>query len=163
MAASRALDRVFRFSVIIKGLDGALEVVGGLVLLVVSPGSIDALVRTLTQHELSQDPHDFIARHVLRAAGGLTHGTTVYAGIYLLSHGLAKVAVVIAVLRDQLWACPAMIVLLVTFILYQLYRLYFRFTVGLSLLTLFDAFVVWLTWREYQAERISGRPVNGHR
>ena len=130
--------------------------VGGLVLLVVSPGSIDALVRTLTQHELSQDPHDFIAQHVLQAAGGLRHGATIYAGIYLLTHGLAKVAVVIAVLRDQLWAYPAMIVLLVTFILYQLYRLYFRFTVGLSLLTLFDAFVVWLTWREYQAERTRG-------
>lgn len=156
MAVSRSLDRVFRFSVVIKGLDGALEVVGGLVLLIVSPSSIDALVRTLTEHELSQDPHDFIARHVLHAASGLRHGTPVHAGVYLLSHGLAKVAVVIAVLRDQLWAYPAMITLLVAFIGYQLYRLYFRFTVGLSLLTLFDAFVVWLTWREYQAKR---RPV----
>lgn len=153
MAVSRSVDRVFRVSVTLKGIDGALEVIGGVLLLALSPSSIDRLVRTLTQHELSQDPHDFIARHLLQATGGLRHGTTIYAGIYLLSHGLAKVAVVVAVLRGQLWAYPAMIVLLSAFIGYQLYRLYYDVTVGLTLLTIFDAFVAWLTWREYQAKR----------
>lgn len=153
MAVSRSLDRVFRVSVTLKGVDGALEVIGGVLLLVLSPNSIHAVGRTLTQHELSQDPHDFIARHVLRAAGGVRHGTTVYAGIYLLSHGLAKVAVVIAVLRDRRWAYPAMIALLGGFIIYQLYRLSFALTLGLTLLTAFDAFMVWLTWREYRTKQ----------
>jgi len=153
MAVSRSLDRVFRVSVILKGVDGALEIIGGVLLLVLSPSSIDRLARTLTQHELSQDPHDFIARHVLQATGGLRHGTTIYAGVYLLSHGLAKVCVVVAVLQDRLWAYPAMIALLGAFILYQIYRLYYDVTLGLSLLTIFDAFVVWLTWREYQTKR----------
>jgi uncharacterized membrane protein len=153
MAVSRSLDRVFRTSVILKGIDGALEVVGGLILLILSPTTIQATVRTLTEHELSQDPHDFVARHLLHATGGLTHGATIYAGIYLLAHGLAKVAIVIAVLQDRLWAYPAMIALLAAFIAYQLYRLAVRFTIGLTLLTIFDVFVVWLTWREYQARR----------
>jgi uncharacterized membrane protein len=153
MAVSRSLDRVFRISVTLKGLDGALEMIGGVLLLVLSPGSIDRLARTLTQHELSQDPHDFFARHVLQATGRLSHATTIYAGLYLLSHGVAKLVLVIAVLRDRLWAYPAMIVLLGAFIIYQLYRLYYDTTLGLTLLTIFDAFVVWLTWREYQAKR----------
>lgn len=106
MAVSRSLDRVFRVSVTLKGFDGVLEAIGGVLLLLLSPNSIEDLARTLTEHELSQDPHDFIARHVLQATGGLQHGTTVYAGIYLLSHGLAKVAVVVAVLRDRLWPIP---------------------------------------------------------
>jgi uncharacterized membrane protein len=145
MAVSRSLDRVFRISVTLKGVDGALEILGGVILLVVSPSSIASLTRTLTQHELSQDPHDYIASHVLHAATSLTHGTTTYAGIYLLAHGFAKVGVVVAVLRDVLWAYPAMIGLLGVFIVYQLYRLYYDVTVGLTLLTIFDAFVVWLT------------------
>lgn len=153
MAVSRRLDRVFRVSVAIKGLDGVLEVIGGALLLVLSPSSIDRLARTLTQHELSQDPNDFVARHVLHATGGLRHGTAIYAGVYLLSHGLAKVAVVVAVLRDRLWAYPAMIALLGAFIIYQLYRLAHEVTIGLIVLTIFDAFVLWLTWREYQAHR----------
>lgn len=154
MTGSRSLDRVFRVSVTLKGIDGALEVIGGVLLLVLSPGSIDHLARTLTQHELSHDPQDFIAHHLLQATGSLRQGATIYAGIYLLSHGLAKVGVVVAVLQDRLWAYPAMIALLGAFILYQLYRLYYDVTLGLTLLTIFDAFVVWLTWREYQAKQV---------
>src|ERR1700736_6657019 len=146
---SRSLDRTFRISVGLKGLDGALEVIGGLVLLFVRPATLQQLVRTITEHELSQDPHDFVARHLLRSAGHLTHGTTIFAAIYLLSHGLAKVVLVVAVLRNQLWAYPGLIVLLVVFIVYQLYLLAIHITVGLTLLTAFDAFVIWLTWREY--------------
>ena len=153
-SVSPALDRTFRISVTLKGLDGALETIGGLVLLFVRPVTLHRLARSLTQHELSQDPHDYLARHLLGSAGHLTHGTTLFAAIYLLSHGLAKVVLVVAVLREQLWAYPGMIALLGAFIAYQLYRLLVvRLTVGLSLLTIFDVFVVWLTWREYQAKR----------
>ena len=59
------LDRTFQVSIILKGFDGVLEVVGGLLLLLVSPSSIGRLVAALTHHELSEDPHDFIATHLL--------------------------------------------------------------------------------------------------
>ena len=120
---SRALDRTFRVSVILKGLDGALEIIGGLLLLLVSPATIQSIVRSLTQHELSEDPHDLIASHLLRSTRDLSHATALFAAVYLLSHGVAKVVLVIAVLRDQIWAYPAIIVLLIGFIIYQLYRL----------------------------------------
>jgi uncharacterized membrane protein len=155
-ATSGALDRTFRVSVILKGLDGALEIIGGLLLLLASPATIQSVVRSLTQHELSEDPHDVIASHVLRSARDLTHTTALFAAVYLLSHGIAKVVLVVAVLRDQIWAYPAIIVLLVGFIIYQLYRLRLEPTIGLTLLTLFDAFVVVLTSKEYQAR-------HGHR
>jgi uncharacterized membrane protein len=153
MALSRTLDDTFKVSVTLKGIDGALEIVGGAVLLFVRPTTLDQLARSLTQHELAQDPHDFLARHVLHSAGQLTHGSTLFAAVYLLSHGIAKVVLVVALLRDQLWAYPATIALLGAFIAYQLYRLSYRVTLGLTLLTIFDAFVVWLTWREYRSKR----------
>ena len=151
---SRSLDRTFRVTVILKGLDGLFETIGGIVLIFARPSTINHLARTLTQHELSRDPHDYIARHLLRSATDLTHGTTLFASVYLLSHGMAKVVLVVAVLLDQVWAYPAMMALLVAFIAYQLYRLVaVRVTLGLSLLTAFDGFVVWLTWREYAVRR----------
>jgi uncharacterized membrane protein len=152
MALSRTLDDTFKISVTLKGLDGLLEIIGGTVLLFVKPSTLDQIARSLTQHELSEDPHDFIARHILHSAGHLTHGGALFAAVYLLSHGIAKVVLVVALLRDQLWAYPAMIVLLGAFIVYQLYRLSYHATLGLTLLTIFDAFVVWLTWREYQSK-----------
>ena len=150
---SRRLDDTFKVSVALKGIDGALEVVGGLILLFVPPATLAHVVRTLTQHELSQDPHDFVARHLLRSTQHLTRGTTLFAAVYLLSHGVAKLVLVVAVLQRRLWAYPGLIALLGAFIVYQCYRLAYRFSIGLFLLTVFDVFVVWLTWREWQARR----------
>lgn len=145
------LDRAFRISVALKGLDGLLEVLGGLALFFVSPASINHLVRALTAHELAQDPHDFMASHLLHAANQLSPHTTLYGAFYLLIHGAAKALLVVLVLRDKLWAYPWMIALLLAFIAYQSYQLItIRFSFGLTGLTLFDAFVVVLTWREYR-------------
>jgi len=139
---------------VLKGLDGILEVIGGILLLFLSPSAIQHLVRALTAHELSEDPHDLIARYLLHTTAHLHHGTTLFGAIYLLSHGIAKIVLVVLVLRDKLWAYPWLIGLLLAFIAYQLYRITaVHFSVGLTLLTVFDAFLVWLTWREYRSRK----------
>jgi uncharacterized membrane protein len=151
---SPALDTTFKIGLVLKGLDGILEVVGGILLLFLSPNAIEHLVRVLTAHELSEDPHDLIARYLLHTTAHLSHGTTVFGAIYLLSHGIAKIVLVALVLKDKLWAYPWLIALLLAFIAYQLYRItVVHFSAGLTALTVFDAFLVWLTWREYRAKR----------
>ena len=151
---SPALDTTFKIGLVLKGLDGILEVVGGILLLFLSPHAIEHIARTLTAHELIQDPHDLIARYLLHTTSHLTTSTTLFGAIYLLSHGAAKVVLVALVLRDKLWAYPWLIVLLLAFIAYQLYRITaVHFSIGLTALTIFDAVLVWLTWREYQAKR----------
>lgn len=147
------LDQAFVVGIALKGLDGVLEVVGGLLLLLVSPATISSLTRALTQHELSEDPHDFLATHLLNAAGGLTGSTVRFGAAYLLSHGVVKIVLVAALLRNRLWAYPWMIAFLLVFIGYQLYRITFSPSIGLIGLTVFDAVVTWLTWREYQKQR----------
>ena len=137
----------------LKGVDGVLEVIGGLLLLVLTPATINDLTRALTQHELSRDPHDFLAAHLVQYAGGLTGSSVRFGAVYLLSHGAVKVVLVAAVLKNKLWAYPWMIAFLLAFIGYQLYRLTFAPSIGLVGLTVFDAVVTWLTWREYQRQR----------
>lgn len=147
------LETAFRVAVWIKGVDGALEIVGGVLLLFVSPASVRHLVRWATAHELAQDPHDFVATHLLHSANQLSHSRTMYGALYLLSHGISKVVLVVEVLRDRLWAYPWMIALLVAFIAYQLYQLTQQATLGIVGLTVFDAVVVLLTIREYRHKR----------
>jgi uncharacterized membrane protein len=151
--ARGALDRTFEISIILKGLDGVLELIGGVLLLVVSPATINRLVVTVTQHELSEDPHDVIATHLVDASQRLTGSTVMFGAIYLLAHGIVKVVLVGALLRDKLWAYPWLIVVLVGFAGYQVYRIALHPTVGLIALTVFDLFVAWLTWREYRKRR----------
>jgi len=151
LARSR-LDSVFRVSVFLKGLDGALEIAGGLVLLFLSPHSLYAVTRWLVAHDLAGSPHDLVARHLLHSASRLTTSTTLFGAAYLLVHGAAKVVLVVLVLRDKLWAYPWMIALLLAFIVYQVYRFGEDPGPALVVLTLFDAFVAWLTWREYRTK-----------
>jgi uncharacterized membrane protein len=152
------LDRTFAVGIILKGLDGVLEVVGGLLLLVVSPATIDRLTTALTQHELSEDPHDFLGTHLLHAAGNLTGSSVRFGAAYLISHGAVKIVLVAALLRNKLWAYPWMIAFLIAFIVYQIYRMTFAFSIGLLALTVFDLLVAWLTYREYGKQRARLQP-----
>jgi uncharacterized membrane protein len=146
------LDWIFEVGIILKGIDGFLETIGGLLLLFVSPATINQLVVNLTQRELSEDPHDFIARHLLHYAHGLTGSAVTLAALYLLAHGVVKIVLVAALLLNHLWAYPWMIGFLLLFIAYQLYRIAVSPTWGLMALTIFDALIVWLTWREWRRQ-----------
>jgi uncharacterized membrane protein len=147
------LDRTFEISIILKGLDGLLEVVGGVLLLAVGPATINHLIARLTEHELNEDPHDLIATRLMHFGNGLTGSAVRYAAVYLLAHGIVKVFLIVALLRNKLWAYPWLIITLAVFIVYQLYKIALTPTGWLIALTVFDAFVVWLTWREWHKQR----------
>ncbi len=148
-----ALDRVFVVSLILKGIDGVLELIGGVLLLVIPADKIGTFAQIITQHELAEDPDDPIANAIRQIASGLSVSATLFGAVYLLLHGIVKVVLVWAVLRDQLWAYPWMIGFLLVFIGYQAYELVAAFSWGLLALTVFDIFVVWLTWHEYGIHR----------
>jgi len=145
-----ATDKAFRISLYLKGLDGLLECIGGVLLLLVSPNLINHWATRLTQGELSEDPNDFIASHILKTAHHLTGSSLKFGAAYLLAHGIVKIFLVVAVLRDHLWAYIALIGVTVLFVIYQLYRLTDKFSIGLVLLTLFDLLIIYLTQKEYR-------------
>jgi uncharacterized membrane protein len=136
-----------------KGLDGVAELLGGLLLLFTTPDQLRQLAASLTRRELSENPHDFIATHLLHTTSGVTGRALLFAAIYLLVHGTAKVVLVVALLLNKLWAYPWMITVLLIFITYQLYRLAVSPSAGLIALTIFDVLVLALTWREYRRQR----------
>jgi uncharacterized membrane protein len=89
----------------------------------------------------------------LRLTSTLTVSSTLFGAAYLLVHGIAKVVLVWAVLRDRLWAYPWLIAFLLVFIGYQAYEMIVHFSLGLLLLTIMDGLIVWLTWLEYRKRR----------
>jgi len=147
------LHDAFRCGITLKGVDGVLEVVGGALLWLVKPRSMDRLVRWLFQHELSRDPSDFIATHVLHAVGHLTGEGKVFASIYLAAHGIVKIGLVAALWRGKLWAYPLAIGVFSVFDAYQLYRFTHTHSLMLIVLTTIDVAIILLTWREYRAQK----------
>jgi uncharacterized membrane protein len=148
------LDKTFDITLILKGLDGLLELVGGLLLVVISPETINRFANSLTQHELSEDPHDFLAHHLLKLTSNL-HNTQLFGALYLLTHGLVKIVIVVGLLRRAHWAYYVAFIFLGGFVIYQIYRMTYDPSLGLGLLTVFDLFIIWLTWREYRRMRTS--------
>jgi uncharacterized membrane protein len=149
----RRIRQIFEVSILLKGAHALIECVGGLLLLVVSTQAIARLVGMLTQEELIEDPHDLIATHLLGWAQHFSVGTKMFYAFYLLSHGAVKVFLVIELLRGKLWAYPASLIVLGLFIAYQIYRYAYTGSVGLIVLTIFDAFVMLLIWHEYRIVR----------
>ncbi len=153
MGHRRVIHTVFRAGIIAKGVDGALEVIGGLLMLFVRPETIGNLVRLLTEHELSTDPRDIIANFLLRSAGHISESAKLLSSLYLLSHGVIKVLLVISLWNRKLSAYPAAIIFFIAFIAYQLYRWSFSHSPWLIILSVFDCAVVALTWTEYMTVR----------
>lgn len=149
-----ATDKAFRYSLYIKGLDGVLETLGGVLLLLVNPAEINHFARWLTQSELSSDPRDWLANHILKTAHSLTGKALIFGAIYLLAQGIVKIILVWQVLDDRIWAYLALITVVGLFAVYQIYRLaWVKFSVSLFLLTVFDLLIIYLTQREYRNHR----------
>lgn len=155
MSRGRLVHLFFAVSVIGKGVDGVLEIVGGVLLFFVNPLRLQTLVRVLTQHELSEDPHDLVAHYLLNSTQHLASGVQVFAAVYLLWHGVVKVGLVTALLLKVRWAYPAAIVAFLLFIAYQLYRYSHTHAPALLALSALDAVVIVLTWLEYKRLRAS--------
>jgi uncharacterized membrane protein len=135
----KGIHRLFVASVAAKGVHALIEIAGGLALYLFSSGTIGRWVDHI-------DPHEWLARHV-------DFDQQRFFAFYLLSHGVLKAAVVVALLREKLWAYPAAIALFGAFIAYQLYRYTFTHDLALIALSIFDLFVIALAVHEWRLLR----------
>jgi uncharacterized membrane protein len=147
------LDNFFEIGILLKLLDGIIQTVSGFILLVIRPEHISQWAHYLTSSELSEDPHDFFASHIAHWANNFSEKAAVFAGIYLLAHGLIKIILVFEVMRNHLWAYLALIIVTAGFVVYQVYHLFEKPTFGFVLLTALDLAVIYLTAREYSKQK----------
>ena len=155
-------ERRFRWAfdvgVWLKGVDGALEVLAGALLLLITKGQIVHAVHWLIGTDLIENPDGFIANHMRHMAGKLSVHAHYFAGFYLVGHGVIKIGLVIGLLRDKRWSYPAAVVFLLLFIVYQAYRLTQAPTMLLSALTTLDAVVIVLIIHEWRRRASQGYP-----
>lgn len=149
------IHRIFSISLFLKGAHALIECIGGLALAFSSKSTIAILVNTLTQEELVEDPKDFIAAHLLTFANHFSVSSQHFYALYLLSHGVVKVFLVIGLLKNKLWSYPASLAILGLFIIYQVYRFSYTHSFGLILLTALDLILMLLIWHEYRVVRHS--------
>jgi len=154
-ARTRLLHRIFQIGVLAKGVDGALELIGGLLLLLLSPASINATIFFLVQGELKEDPTDLIANLIVHNTGTVIR-TRASASAFLIVHGTVKLGLVGGLAANKLWSYPAAIAVFTSFTIYQVYQLAHQYSLFLATTTVLDVIVVLLIIAEYRHVRPTG-------
>lgn len=152
MARTRT-EALFRIAMLVKGIDGALELIGGVLLLVVSQAAVQRVITDVVTHDLLGPPDGSLTRHFVAGTAEFASGDRTFAVLYLLLHGAIKVALVVALVRHWLPAYPVAIVVLGLFVVYEIYRATQTGSVLLPLLAVVDIAVIVLVIREYRALR----------
>jgi uncharacterized membrane protein len=149
--ATGLLHRMFDVVVIVKGLDGVLEIAGGISLLFIKSGAIAALVKVIIARELSEDPQDLFANLLRHWAESFGQSTQTFAAAYLLSHGITKVALATFLLRGKIWAYPVALIFISVFVAYMAFRLSIGWSWLLAGLVVLDLITLWLIAGEWRA------------
>jgi len=140
----------FQIAILLKGLDGLLEIAAGLVFSIVRPEGISRFVFFLTHGELAEDPGDFLSNQLVAAAHLLTPGTELFLVFYLFVHGAVKVFLVGSLWHNKAWAYPASLGVLSVFLFYQIFRVALSHSPLLLVFSVVDAVIIWLIWRDWQ-------------
>jgi uncharacterized membrane protein len=143
---------IFIWSVLLKGFNGVLEIVGSFAF--IFSEQILSRIEYWAQAILLENPQDLIANYFYNLSTHFSTSAKAFGFFYLLSHGVIKLFLAIALLKKKLWAYPLAIILFIMFIAYQLYRFTFTHSIFLIFLTILDIFVIWLTWHEYIRAKI---------
>ncbi len=138
----------FNLTIVLKAVNGILEVTGGLMLLYGRP--IERLLMKLIQYEVAEQPADFMSKFILNFFSNLTLSTRHFISAYLIFHGLVNLFLVVTLWRRHLWAFPVAITLFSTFVTYQFYRLFYIYSLDLLLISILDVFIIVLTYLEYK-------------
>ncbi len=148
----------FEVGIFAKFLNGLAEIIGGLFLFFVQPETVRRIITLATFHELSEDPNDLIANYLMHVARNFSVHVKIFGTIFLFSHGLIKILLVVALWRRKLWAYPLAIAVFSLFIIYQMYQYTLVHAPELIVLTIADVFVIILTWLEFKRLKIEINP-----
>ncbi len=149
----RLIHEFFDVGIVLKGIDGLFELIGGILLIFINPRTLNKIIFWLTQHELSEDPKDFFANHLIHLAQTYSFNMQIFGSIYLLVHGIIKIFLIFSLWKRKLWAYPTAIIFFSIFAIYQIYRYIFNHSIWLIILTVLDVFVIGITYLEYRRLR----------
>ena len=146
-----ATERFFRIAIAIKGLDGALQVVGALILAFIPASTVSGFTHAVITRDLLGDPTGTLARHLESATENFLHGDTkTFAVAYLLAHGLIKLGLVWALARKIVRAYPVAALILSAFVVYEVWRAIHTHSIVLPFFAALDVIIIVLVLREYR-------------
>ena len=147
------LHLAFFVAIAIKGLDGFIEAVAGIVFAIAGSQQVYNLALWATAPELERHPASRAVHAIRHGAYGLTHASHRFVVTYLLLHGLIKLALVINLMIERMWVFPISVALLLGFIGYMSVKLTHHWSVWVFAFAMFDVVTVALVANEWRMRR----------
>jgi len=154
---TRRTERLFKIALVVKGVDGAIELIVAVMLLLVSGAAVQAVTADVLGRDLLGPPDGTLARHFVAGTAEFTSGNRSFAILYLGLHGAVKLALVAALLRRWLPAYPIAVVVLGAFVAYEVYRATRTGSMLLPFLAAIDVVIIVMVIREYRLCRKGSR------
>lgn len=152
-------DRMFAVAIAIKGIDGGLQFLGALLLMVIPPTLITGAANMIITRDLLGDPNGTLSTHLAEAADHFANGSSRwFAIIYLLAHGVIKLVLVWALLKRVMWMFPVSIIVLAGFVVYEVWRAVHTHSIALPIFAAIDVVIIILILREYRKLRREHQP-----
>jgi uncharacterized membrane protein len=150
MPGSTTTDKLFRVAIALKGIDGAAQFIGGIVLALVPSSVVTGLAHAVITRDLLGDPSGTLATHLQTAAENFVDGgTKTFAVFYLVAHGLIKLLLVFALARKIMRMYPVAVLVLAAFVVYELVRAVHTHSIALPFFAALDVIIIVLVVREY--------------
>ena len=150
---------LFKVAMLVKGVDGAAELIIAAFLQLVSTATVHSLVADVLARDLLGPPDGRLARRLVTATDAFATGDRTFAVVYLGLHGVVKLALVLALLRRWVPAYPVAVVVLGVFVVYEVYRATRTGSVLLPALAALDIAIIAVVVREYRLLRRNRREV----
>lgn len=144
------LDKAYEIGLFVKAIDGTIELISGILVLVLSPSFILSTTHSLVDSTLRANLHSFIGLHILHSGQKLAEGHKLFAALFLLTHGLVKIVLVVYLLMNKIWVYPYALGVLTLFLVFQVYSLIVTPGFGMAVLAVLDIVIIWLVWREWE-------------
>ena len=146
----KTLHKLFDISILLKGINALIEIIGGVSVFLVSSAFIFKFVNIISFGELTETPIDSLSQYLLNLTHSFSGGTKEFVALYLLLHGIINLFLIVGLIEKKIWAYNASFVVFIIFVLYQIYRYIYHPNIFLVIVTIFDLITVWLVWREYK-------------
>jgi uncharacterized membrane protein len=137
----------FRAGILLKGIDSAFEVLGGILLLM--PVRLATWLWLLADHEIYKH-HDVLAGRFDHLAETVVTKDSPFMAGYLLVHGLSKVILIYGIFQEKVWGYKGLIVVLAFFTLIEVAQGLHGHEIVTLILAGFDALLVFLMAKEYR-------------
>ena len=134
------LHGLYKFSVIIKGIDGILEIIGGFLLIFFSPLAMTRTVLFLGRTELVENSRRPLINFIYHMASGLSLHRRYFYSLLFLHHGAVKLFLVSELVKNKLWAYPTTMAIFTLFALYQTFEIWSSPSVLLGAITVMRSF-----------------------